>query len=165
MVSLPFIEVRHNMEVAHRLFKTSGKCEQIHGHSMWVDLRLYGTDLENGIMLNCKGTPLEFGTVKQLFRSFLNGYYDHHLLLNENDPWAGWLSSDGSPGKEDHRLELSKLPGLTTTPDDPTTENIAHWIAEWAAGIYQTDVDVLVRETSVNAAAAGAIWKPGPAEG
>ena len=44
-------------------------------------------------------------------------------------------------------------------PGDPTTENLAKWIAEWAATEFAADADVKVHETSVNAAAYGAIYK------
>jgi 6-pyruvoyltetrahydropterin/6-carboxytetrahydropterin synthase len=143
------IEVRHNIEVAHRLYQTPGKCENIHGHSMWVTLKLCGAVDKNGIL-----EGLEFGEVKRKFRSFLDEAFDHHLLLNEEDPWAHGLYAndinyDGAPlEKSDWR----QLPGLMTTPDDPTTENLARWIGEWAEAEFRLDVNVHVRETHVNAA-------------
>jgi 6-pyruvoyltetrahydropterin/6-carboxytetrahydropterin synthase len=143
-----FIEVRHNIEVAHRLYLTPGKCENIHGHSMWIDLKLYGHHLNSGGMLcGLDGRPLEFGIVKRAFRAHLDSTYDHHLLLNVNDPWASPVDLDLN--------RTEQLPGLVTVFGDPSTENIAKWIAEWAAKFFKTDVDVLVRETSVNAAAYG----------
>lgn len=109
-----------------------GKCENIHGHSMWVTLELRGEMDESGRMAG-----LDFGAVKKAFRGHLDSQYDHHLLLNEHDPFA----------------DLA-LPGLHTCAGDPTTENIARWIAEWAAtrwlDVFGTRV--LVNETHVNAA-------------
>lgn len=142
---MSFIEVRHNIEVAHRLFNLNGKCERIHGHSMWVDLKLHGSVDAHGIL-----SSLDFGTVKKKFRGFLDGSFDHHLLLNENDPWAGPVAlPDGS---EDSASRVVHLPGVVTFPGDPTTENLARWIAEWAVDEFELPADVIVHETSVNAA-------------
>lgn len=133
------IEVRHNIEVAHRLYQTPGKCENIHGHSMWVTLKLCGAVDKNGIL-----EGLNFADVKRKFRGFLDEAFDHHLLLNEEDPWARSFDAAGQ--------KVGQLPGLMITPGDPTTENLARWIGEWAGNEFRLDVTVHVRETHVNAA-------------
>lgn len=138
---MSFIQVRHNIEVAHRLYELQGKCENIHGHSMWVDLKLHGAVDSKGILAG-----LSFGDVKKRFRGFLDETFDHHLLLNQADPWATLLGLDLG-GKQ-----LHNLPGLMSMPGDPTTENLARWIAEWAVDEFKLYADVVVHETSVNAA-------------
>ena len=150
---MALIRVRHNIEVAHRLFEAipGDKCEQIHGHSMWVNLTLYGGVNEKGILETDIG-PLDFGTVKQYFRKHLDENYDHHLLLNDNDPWA-----DSMFTKEGQRV--GELPGLHTVPGDPTTEHLSLWIARWASETFGADASVIVNETHVNAA--GADWAYG----
>jgi 6-pyruvoyltetrahydropterin/6-carboxytetrahydropterin synthase len=127
------IRVRHNIEVAHRLSLLPGKCENIHGHSMWVELELTGAPDERGL-----SNGLDFGGVKRAFRGMLDSEFDHHLLLNAED-------------------ELAKLdlPGARLCVGDPTTENIARWVLEWAQdefGPIATRVDV--HETHVNSATA-----------
>jgi 6-pyruvoyl-tetrahydropterin synthase len=126
------IAVRHNIEVAHRLSLLPGKCEAILGHSMWVRLELWGPVDRNGILAG-----LDFGALKKDFRGHLDRDYDHRLLLNANDPLA----------------ELD-LPGLRECEGDPTTENIARWVGEWARNTYPTldGYAVTVDETHVNAA-------------
>jgi 6-pyruvoyl-tetrahydropterin synthase len=157
MVTMPFIEVRHNIEVAHRLYLTEGKCQQIHGHSMWVELALYGNHFSSeGILLNYYDDPLEFGSTKKTLRDYLDNMYDHKLLLNKEDPWAQPLTTGYN---KDTNTEWGNLPGLQACGGDPTTENIAKWIADWAAMKYKADANVTVRETAVNAAAAGAYFK------
>lgn len=138
---MSFIQVRHNIEVAHRLYLTEGKCEAIHGHSMWVELRLSGHVNSNGLL-----SGLEFGHVKKLFREYLDTNYDHRLLLNKADPFAQKLHtySSGDSGVE--------LPGLRPFEGDPTTENIAREIARWATKMFSTSAGVMVHETSVNGA-------------
>lgn len=129
------LRVRHNIEVAHRLSQLPGKCEAIHGHSMWVTLDLAGDLSATGMVAG-----LDFGVVKRAFRGHLDGEYDHRLLLNYDDPWAG-----------------IQLPGLRRCPADPTTEHIAAWIGAWALDQFTScpEVQVAVDETHVNAA----VWK------
>lgn len=140
---MPSIIVRHNMEVAHRLSLTPGKCQNIHGHSMWIDLHIYGhLDPLTGLLTNPSGDPLEFGLVKQQFRHYIDAVYDHHLLLNRQDPW----------------IKGKSVPGLAIFDGDPTTENLAKWIAVWASEEFQATSKVRLHETSVNAALAEATW-------
>lgn len=125
------IKVRHNMEMAHRLYLLQGKCEQIHGHSWWAELELIGEVDDNGIIL-------PFGEVKQVFRHHLDTTFDHHLLLNIDDPVVEY-----------------SLPGAVTCSGDPTTENVSKWIGEWAEKEFNGYADIVrctVWETSVNCA-------------
>lgn len=127
------IRVRHNIEVAHRLSLLPGKCENIHGHSMWVELEITGAPDERGL-----SNGLDFGAVKRAFRGHLDETYDHRLLLNAAD-----------------ELAALDLPGTRMCFGDPTTENIARWVLEWATGEFgpaATRVDV--HETHVNSATA-----------
>jgi 6-pyruvoyltetrahydropterin/6-carboxytetrahydropterin synthase len=143
------ISVRHNCEIAHRLYLTHGKCESIHGHSIWVTLTLSGKVDHTG-----KLGGLDFGEVKFEFRHYLDTGYDHRLLLNEHDPWAKHLT----PYLEAHADTVTgeELPGLVKFPGDPTTENIAREIGTWAHTVDSfkgLDIKVDVQETHVNAAA------------
>lgn len=128
------IFVRHNIEIAHRLFLTPGKCQNIHGHGMQVKLELTGNTDAKGMLAG-----MDFHTVKKTFRGYLDDKWDHHLHLNQDDTLTG-----------------PNLPGLVIHPGDPTTENIAKWIWEWcykAFSISGVDlVAVTVDETKVNGA-------------
>jgi 6-pyruvoyl tetrahydropterin synthase/QueD family protein len=147
------IAVLHNIEVAHRLFRTKGKCESIHGHSMKVELAMFGpVDSSTGMLAN-----LDFGDIKKKFRGFLDENFDHKTLLNKDDPWASGLifagALFGNPGLP--KAEQT-LPGLVPTEGDPTTENIAWWIATWSLENLPwtiENVTVTVNETAVNKAA------------
>jgi len=123
------------MEIAHRLLNLPGKCENIHGHSMHVKMTIFGRVDENGILAG-----LDFGSVKKVFRNYIDELFDHHLHLNQEDPWS-----------------LLPLPGLVTWPGDPTTENLARWICEWAwqtwgmiVGVEQ--IVITIQETKTNGA-------------
>lgn len=141
------IEVRHNIEVAHRLWQLEGnKCQQIHGHSMWVQLGLEVSGMKNGIAQNSKGEKLDFGSVKKIFRTHLDRNFDHHLLLNENDEFAQELRFTDPSGTE----WKTHLPGLYKFPGDPSTENIALEIKRWAEQTFTCRAKVQVQETYVN---------------
>jgi 6-pyruvoyl-tetrahydropterin synthase len=144
------IAVKHNIEVAHRLYRTQGKCEAIHGHSMVVTARFHGHINEEGLLIDQYDTPLEFGAVKSTFRGYLDGTLDHHLLLNQMDPWAQYLGNGkrNSEGNEIYEL----LPGLVPWEGDPTTENIARTIFRWMEEVYPNIAEVEVWETAVNMA-------------
>ena len=124
------------MEMAHRLFETEGKCQQIHGHSWWCTLSLTGEVSEQGMVI-------EFGELKQMFRGFLDHRFDHKLLLNRQDRF---IEMAGGP---------QAIPGLNTFPYDPTTENIAEFIGvHMAAQLPSTikRISVELWETQVNCA-------------
>jgi 6-pyruvoyltetrahydropterin/6-carboxytetrahydropterin synthase len=130
-VTTALVAVRHNIEVAHRLWNLAGKCQQIHGHSMWVRMELTGPVDDRGLL-----DGMDFGAVKAVFRAHLDTNYDHRLLLDVDDPLNA----------------VSLLPGQHTTVGQPTTENIARWIGEWAAQRFALSGRVTVAETHVNEA-------------
>jgi 6-pyruvoyltetrahydropterin/6-carboxytetrahydropterin synthase len=137
---VPSIKVKHNVEMAHRLLLTPGKCEAIHGHSWWVDLQLFGTIDKNYILAG-----LNFTEVKKEFRNYLDSNFDHRLLLNHDDPWAQKIWLPDAVGEEN-------LPGLQTSSGDPTTEWFAEHIGLWASNTFQLPTSVDVWETRVNCA-------------
>ena len=140
-----YIELTHEIQVAHRLTQLPGKCQNIHGHSMRVRMRLFGIVNPDGYMCDNAMKVLDFGDVKKEFRNYLDSTYDHRLLLNKNDPWAKALQD------VDQHNASGKLPGLNKCDADPTTENIALWIHTWAASTFAvSDVEIHVSETSTN---------------
>lgn len=142
------ISVRHNIETAHRLYYLPGKCQNIHGHSMWITLNLPGTVDRDGILHQAGLSGLDFGSVKHIFRTHLDQDYDHHLLLNEYDPWTLMFDLPNSQAS-------AALPGLVPCSADPTTENIAKWIYDEMSRAYDVS-SVEVWETNVNRAIYGA---------
>lgn len=127
------IKVKHNVEMAHRLWTPQGKCENIHGHSWWVTLSLWGEPDKDGILL-------EFGKVKRTFREMLDSTFDHKTILDVKDPlWE--------------ELKGIEIPGFMEVGFNPTTENFAERIGLWAKQAFpETRPEVEVWETAVNAA-------------
>ncbi len=126
--------VKHNIEVAHRLSLTPGKCQNIHGHSMQVEVHLHGELIDE----TGKMDGHEIGVIKDAIRNHLNEEYDHHLLLNVDDPWANVISVG--------------LPGLKKRQGDPTTENIARWICQELLLMLPpfNAIQVVINETATN---------------
>lgn len=143
------IRLTHNMEIAHRLFLMPGKCQQIHGHSMQVQLDLFGYPNKNGIF-----ESLDFGDVKKAFREHIDKEYDHRLLLNVNDPWARMLFVDNgrhyTGESQPDYVNVGRLPGLVTVPGDPTTENLVKWVGQWAAEHFKLSGRIYIQETGTN---------------
>jgi 6-pyruvoyl-tetrahydropterin synthase len=153
------LKIRHNMEMAHRLSKDTTKCKQIHGHGMQVEIVFMDLEEgENGMAKTRYGNTIEFGSAKRKFRDHIDATYDHRLVLNEEDPWAGpiYMITQMPSGEVymDQELEGQQqfLPGLTTAPGEPTVENLAKWIAEWAALTFRCDIICRIDETKTNGA-------------
>ena len=104
------LKIRHNMEIAHRLSLEPGKCQQIHGHGMQVELVLLAEQGQNGMAVNSANQPMEFGAMKRMFRDHIDGKYDHHLILNEEDPWAQTFNLHDP--LENDPIEGKTLPGI-----------------------------------------------------
>jgi 6-pyruvoyltetrahydropterin/6-carboxytetrahydropterin synthase len=146
------LRIKHNMEMAHRLFLTGGKCENIHGHSWWVTVSIHADDealTEAGMLLG-----MDFGDLKSELRRYMDKNFDHHLLLNKEDPFAQLLA----PKTQKHQAigDYLHLPGLKPFEGDPTTEMIAMDIGEFMQReLTETDyrrIECEVWETAVNCA-------------
>lgn len=150
------LKIRHNAEIAHRLSKTGGKCQQIHGHGLQIELVFIDLmyDETTAMLVNNEHNVFEFGALKKKFREYIDTTYDHHLLLNKNDDFAKELVFTDPSGID----WKTTLPGLVTVEDDPTVENLAKWIAEWAAKTWHTGVVCRIEETKTNGAEAYVTW-------
>jgi 6-pyruvoyl-tetrahydropterin synthase len=146
------ISVSHNAEIAHRLLNPNmGKCQNIHGHSLQITMTLWG-DIDNDGLLG----GLDFSSVKKKFRGYIDETFDHHLHLNNEDPWAndiGWYN-DKPRGAAPIIEGPHRLPGLVMWDGDPTTENIARWICEymWATFRDVSSIVIDIQETNSNGA-------------
>jgi len=149
--------IRHNAEIAHRLSLTNGKCQQIHGHGLQIELTLLNLsqDLTTGMAKDATGALLDFSDLKKKFRKYIDEGFDHHLLLNVDDPWARQLYPIEPTVAES---EADYLPGLVQVPGDPTIENLAKWWAMWAASEFKCDTSCRVDETNTNSAEVRAIY-------
>lgn len=96
----------------HRLYKDTGKCGHVHGHTGRVEIELFGEKLDELGMLK------NFDVVKETIGKWIEENLDHRMLLNKEDPLAKILSKEGE------KLFLLDV--------NPTAENIAREIFEIA---------------------------------
>ena len=134
------IEVKVRFEFAHRLLNYTGKCNRIHGHTDNVIVTL-GAD-----QLNSQGMIVDFGAVKSMVRGFIDDFWDHSIILNNQDPLIGVLEAlyDGPSS-------------YFAVPFEPTSENLAKYlfdeIDDMSFGPASIQVErVEFQETPVNTA-------------
>ena len=101
------IVVEQHIEAAHYLRGYQGKCENVHGHTYGVIVRLRGTDLDN-IGLVC-----DFTDVKRYLDQILDKY--DHKLLNDIAPFDQINPSAENIASTVGREMQNQLSGLPVT--------------------------------------------------
>jgi 6-pyruvoyltetrahydropterin/6-carboxytetrahydropterin synthase len=64
----------------HRLMNHSGKCRNLHGHSVKASISIRQE------ALNEQGMVCDFADVREAVESFVDQYLDHNFLLHKDDP-------------------------------------------------------------------------------
>jgi len=104
------IIVKIKYEYAHRLLHHTGKCRHIHGHSGEAVIELVSS------ILNENGFVMDFADIKAPVKKWINQYWDHSYLANENDPLLPALRNEGM--------------NIYTFPEEPTAEVMAEHLFE-----------------------------------
>jgi 6-pyruvoyltetrahydropterin/6-carboxytetrahydropterin synthase len=110
------ITKRFHFEMAHMLHAYEGPCRNIHGHSYILEVSLAGEPL------NRPGDPrdgmiMDFGELKMMVKEHIISRFDHALVINNLVP------------KEQKEMLAKISEKLLVVDFQPTTENIAGWIA------------------------------------
>jgi len=111
----------------HRLLGYEGKCRHLHGHNAEVLITFEATDLDE------QGMVLDFTEIKETVSRWVDEHLDHRMLLHRDDPLASLLQGAGEP--------------MFLIGANPTAENIARLIAEYAADHGFPVVEVRFHET------------------
>jgi 6-pyruvoyltetrahydropterin/6-carboxytetrahydropterin synthase len=111
----------------HRLLNYNGKCRHLHGHNGRAVITLSAADLDT------LGMVADFSHIKQVLQGWIDDALDHKMLLHEADPVLPFLRQQGEP------VFVMKV--------NPTAENIARLIYEYAAGQGLPVVEVQLWET------------------
>lgn len=99
------VNFQRTVAAAHRLHQDPGKCSNVHGHNLRVDVRIDSD-------VNADGFVVHFDHVKQVI-----DLLDHALVLDSHDPIVA--------------VDWEKFGCRTVVvPFPPTTENMAEWLAE-----------------------------------
>ncbi len=97
----------------HRLLNYEGKCKYLHGHNGRAVITLAAGDLDQ------RGMVLDFSDIKRVVHRWIDENLDHRMILCRDDPVVPMLLEMGEP--------------IFLIDANPTAENIAKLIAEYAA--------------------------------
>jgi 6-pyruvoyltetrahydropterin/6-carboxytetrahydropterin synthase len=111
----------------HRLLHYDGKCRHLHGHNGRAVLTLASARLDD------LGMVVDFTRLKRVVGAWIDEALDHKMLLHRDDPALSFLQQLGEPV---HVLDVN-----------PTAENIARLIYDFAAGQGFPVVEVQLWET------------------
>jgi 6-pyruvoyltetrahydropterin/6-carboxytetrahydropterin synthase len=98
----------------HRLLHYDGKCRHLHGHNGRVLISLAAAEVDR------VGMVMDFSRIKQVVSTWIDETLDHRMLLHRDDPALPLLRQLGEP--------------VFIMNENPTAENIARLIYEFAAG-------------------------------
>lgn len=111
----------------HRLLNYDGKCKYLHGHNGRAVITIESGELDR------RGMVLDFSDIKTNVSGWIDSTLDHRMILSRSDPVVPLLREIGEPM---HLIE-----------GNPTAENIARLIYEFAAGHGYPVVEVKLWET------------------
>ena len=111
----------------HRLLNYEGKCKHLHGHNGKAIITLSADNLDG------RGMVLDFTEMKRVLNGWIDENLDHRMILCRDDPLVPVLRQAGEP--------------LFLTDENPTAENIAKLIADYAADAGFPVVEVRLWET------------------
>lgn len=103
------IERYHDISMGHRVVGHENKCKHIHGHNYRITFVCSADELDN------VGRVIDFSIIKERLCMWLEMFWDHRLVLWEQDPL---LSNLQKIIKED----------IVVVPFNPTAENIAKYL-------------------------------------
>jgi 6-pyruvoyltetrahydropterin/6-carboxytetrahydropterin synthase len=111
----------------HRLLHYDGKCRHLHGHNGRAVLTLAAPALDG------LGMVVDFSRLKRVVGGWIDETLDHKMLLHRDDPLLPYLREQGEP--------------VFVLDVNPTAENIARLIYDYAAGQGFPVVEVQLWET------------------
>jgi 6-pyruvoyltetrahydropterin/6-carboxytetrahydropterin synthase len=92
----------------HRLLEYDGKCKYLHGHNGLIEVDIEADSLDS------LGMVMDFTSVRDIVKCWVDENLDHKMLLRRDDPVAPILEKLGEP--------------IYLLDDNPTAENIAKHI-------------------------------------
>ena len=92
----------------HRLLEYDGKCKYLHGHNGLIEVDIEADSLDS------LGMVMDFTSVRDIVKGWVDENLDHKMLLRRDDPVAPILEKLGEP--------------IYLLDDNPTAENIAKHI-------------------------------------
>ncbi|MDD5578899.1 MAG: 6-carboxytetrahydropterin synthase [Methylobacter sp.] len=72
----------------HRLMNHTGKCRNLHGHSVKASISIEQKELDE------QGMVCDFSEIKDCVESYISQYLDHNFLLHRDDPLIPMLTEN-----------------------------------------------------------------------
>ena len=116
----------------HRLMKYEGKCRHLHGHNGIIEVDLSMQALDG------RGMVVDFSDIKRTLKAWIDETLDHKMILCKHDPVIPLLKQNN---------EVFYL-----MDENPTAENLAKLIFEFAKKTGLPVVEVRLWETSTSCA-------------
>ena len=116
----------------HRLLNYDGKCRHLHGHNGRAVITLSAPSLDG------LGMVVDFSLLKRVVGGWIDANLDHKMLLHRDDPVLPFLRQQNEP--------------IFVLDVNPTAENIARLIFDFAASQGFPVVEVTLWETESSCA-------------
>ncbi|MCE9530269.1 MAG: 6-carboxytetrahydropterin synthase [Planctomycetes bacterium] len=111
----------------HRLLNYNGKCRNLHGHNGKAVIALEAPELDK------LGMVVDFSLMKKIVQTWIDDTLDHKMILHRDDPVLPELRRQNEP--------------VVVVETNPTAENIAKMIFDYAKGQGLPVVEVVLWET------------------
>jgi 6-pyruvoyltetrahydropterin/6-carboxytetrahydropterin synthase len=111
----------------HRLLNYDGKCRYLHGHNGRAVITVAAPALDD------LGMVMDFSQIKQVVGAWIDAHLDHRMILHKDDPVLLALKEQNEP--------------VFLVDANPTAENIAKLIYDFAAGAGFPVLEVTLWET------------------
>ena len=102
------VVIKTSCDSAHRLLKYEGQCHSLHGHFYSIQISIESDELDSN------GFVLDFTVLKKVVVSWINEFWDHGTLLNQDDPLFNILTD----------MQCKVFAFL----DDPTAEHMCYYL-------------------------------------
>lgn len=97
-------------DAGHRLLGHESKCARLHGHRYVAEFTVMANELDS------VGRVIDFSIVKERLKEWIDFYWDHNMILHENDPLLGL---------HEGKYFSNKTPFVMPMKMNPTAENMA----------------------------------------
>ena len=117
----------HDISCGHRVVGHEGKCRFLHGHNYRVHFECTAPDVD------ALGRVIDFGVIKSALCMWVENFWDHKMLLWEDDPLRVMLLSlNAESYVYDKSREAMKQAqeSIRSVPFNPTAENMAAYLLE-----------------------------------
>lgn len=132
--------------VAYRQWRADSHCSKIHGYALSVHLEFGAQDLD------ARNWVCDFGSLRPL-KAELEGWFDHSLLVAQNDPHRELLLQLGKAGiAKITEVERTGCEGLADFIFEHLNDREAGWLKIHGYGGRVLCTKVEVRETDANMA-------------